>query len=315
MAERPDPWGADESIPEEDDDDSSDETEAAPRQPPAPQLPEDPFTTEPISFMQGGLLSILLRGGPVGKHFVPTGVAGGFLFRFDQLVRAIAARRAAKVVGRRGQLPLVPQAGLFGLSAVSWDASVVFQLSLAGDEQSTLTDAGDVTTITDDVLRDLEVLVTSAAAGDPESLWELTRLLGGRVGKNYERLLDVLIQQEVESVWRFRTEPRAIDLSATRASRAKTYLEYPELPVTTDEVMRGFLDRVAAREHGFMLDPEAEKEDNVTGTYAAHLQEDLRNAWGHEVEVRLRITHHFLRRQAEAQSVDYELIEVVEIFE
>ena len=76
--------------------------------------------------------------------------------------------------------------------------------------------------------------------------------------------------------------------------------------------MRGFLDKVAAREHGFLLDPAVDQEETVTGTYAAHLQEDLRNAWGREVDVRLRITHHFLRRQSEAQSVEYELIEVLE---
>ena len=186
--------------------------------------------------MHGDLLSVLLRGGPVGSHFVPTGVAGGFLFRFDQLVRAIGARRAARTLGKRGSLPVVPQAGLFALHAIAWDASVTFHLSLGADEQSRLTlSSGEATSITEEVLKDLEVLVTSAAAGNPETMWSVTRELGGRVGGNYERLLEVFIQQEVQSIWRFRDEPRSVDLSPIRAVRAKAYLEYPELPVTKEE--------------------------------------------------------------------------------
>ena len=89
MTEGPDPWGDDEPASEDDDQgEPTPEDHSATK----PAEPEDPFTTETIAFMHGDLLSVLSRGGPVGSHFVPTGVAGGFLFRFDQLVRAIGAR-------------------------------------------------------------------------------------------------------------------------------------------------------------------------------------------------------------------------------
>src|SRR5690348_8623112 len=66
--------------------------EPPPTSPQRPSLPESPFTTETIQFMQADeRLGVVLRGGPIGAASVPTAVAGPFLYRLHQLVHAVAA--------------------------------------------------------------------------------------------------------------------------------------------------------------------------------------------------------------------------------
>jgi hypothetical protein len=308
MAERPDPSGADEppNLP-------------LPTDPPSPEqppLPEDPFTKEQIEFMRSDeLLAVVLRGGPVGSDSVPTSVAGGFLYRFDEVTAAIAATLKGRRLGRRGPLPVVPDAGLFALVGVQWGHSVVFHLALGGDEQTQLASSGDVSSITGEVLSMIEALVLGAAAGNETDLWDRARELGGRAGKNYESLLEVLIKQNVDSVWRFPDQDRAISLTSTRAKRAKGILEHPDLPVPYDQEIRGFLYEINSRAHEFVLDPEGDEEKKIAGTYPEHLRERLREAWDHEVVVKLRTTHHFLKRQQDPADVVYELVDLIEIIE
>lgn len=283
---------------------------------PQPQLPESPFSTETIEFMTSDeRLAVILRGGAIGASSVPTAVAGPFLFRLHELLHAVAAVLAGRRPGSRGSLPPLRDVGLLALVGVQWGHSVTFHLEIGAGEQTHIAPAGTISSLSEEALALLSELVRYGASGDADALWNRTKDLGPRVGGNYERLIEVFVQQEIDTVWRFATDDRAVDLSSTRAHRAKELLDYEQLPVVFEQEVRGYLYRVDSREHAFLLDPEGEHEEKVTGTYPEHLREDLRDAWSREVVVKLRTTHRFLARQTEPSEVLYELIEVLEVLE
>jgi hypothetical protein len=315
MAERPEGPGAGDEDQERDDDEEQ-ETPAEP--------PESPFTTETIKFMVGDeLLAIALDNGPVGERSVPVGVAGPFLYRFHEWAHSIAASIAleGRRLGSRGPLPPVPSVGLFGLLGVAYTNSVTFHLGLGASEQTAIADDGQITSLTQIVLERMRALIEAAAAGDPDGLWKEARSLEARVGDNYERLLDVLVTSGIDSRWQFPERPGAASITSTRAAYAKELLEYEAIPVIDEEIRRGYLYQVNAREHKFNLEPEdmAEGEEKearvITGTYQSDLRDELKEAWDERVEVRLRTRKKYLRRQIEPDEIEYELLEIIEILE
>lgn len=279
------------------------------------EVPEDPFSKEQVEFMVGDqAVAVRLRGGPVGEREVPTGVAGPFMYRLHLLVQALASTVAGRQPGRRGKLPEVPGAGLLTFVGLEWGHSATFHLGVGGGEEYRIAPDSTEFSLTTAALAILTELLERSARGSADELYEATRELNQRVLVSYAKLIDVVVQNDVETLWHLAGEDRAIELTVTRARRTKAQLELPLQERFAELEVSGVLYRADARDEQFRLDLDGLDED-IYVEYAEYLHDEIRRAWDRHVVVKVRAVSRYLARQIEPENVSYELIEIVAIDE
>lgn len=318
MSDRPDRPGDEDAGDELDEADGSDVPAASDSGSSSRPVPENPFSTETVRYaVADEMLGVRLRGSPISKTRVPTGVVGPFLYRFHFLVHSIAVRLAGGDSGRRGPLTDVPGAGLLAVTEMAFGRSVTFHMALAEPEQTSLTESGDVASITADAVNVLSELVVHSASGNFESLYENTRPYGRRVGVELGHLLGVLVNRDVAALWQFPQHAMAIELTPPRARYARELLVVEDVPTRRQEKFQGLLYEVNSKERGFRLETRGTGTEvvEINGTYPEDLRGRLKDAWDQEVVIGVLAIEHRLLRQIEPERIDYELVEVVEILD
>lgn len=276
--------------------------------------PESPYPTEELDYMVADeVLTVRLRGISIGASTIALKIAGPFMFRLQQIVHATATAMSGRPGGARGQLPDVEEAGLLAFAGLTSGNSVDFHFTIAEGEVFRLDEDASITE------RALEVVtgfVESIAAQDEEALYETTRILGKRVGANLVLLAKVLDSNNLESVWRTRFTDRPVKLVPAAVERSVFLLEREDLPNVRDAVIRGWLYETNAKERKFQfapLDPLfGEEIEKLDGTYPPEARSMLRDAWDHEVTLKVLVREKRLVRQEEPTEVTLEFLDLID---
>jgi hypothetical protein len=285
-----------------------------------PSPPPDegsPFDTETIKYMAGDeLLAVRLRDGArVARDRVALEVAGAFLGRLDAAVYAMAGSILGRNSGSRGPLKRIEIGGL-ALAGVSTGGSADFHFKLQVHEQSQIGPEGEVIIATTAALDGLSSMLESLIDRDDERLLSLTRDFGSRAAANFGRLLDVLSANEIETVWRFGRDSRALVTDTAALLHGKVVLERTAQQDIDMLTVRGLLYEADSRRHIFEIAVEdGAEEDKIRGTFSPEQREEIRYAWDRRVEAEIRVTRIFLERQLDAFETKYELMRVLRVLD
>jgi hypothetical protein len=140
---------------------------------------------------------------------------------------------------------------------------------------------------------------------DDAELLRFAQAVGERTMVHYMRLLDVLVEEDLNVG--VRTPTSRAYISAHRAAAVRVLLDQP-LSVTVERlIVLGTLYEADAAKNGFRVDPKPEGERNILGNFREDLREQVRQAWGREVRAEILVTRSVLAWALDPKAT-YELV-------
>lgn len=258
---------------------------------PDPDEIEDPFEREQIRYLkkvnERPILGVVLEGDKVGKHSVDVFTFGEFLAQLDRVVRGLTAGLEGIALEVKGRIPRPPDAAPWRMLALGFGRSVIVEFGLGSPEKMRIDNAGYATSPTLSAVSALGELI----ALDREQAVERVRAFEDRIGIDYSRLVGLLADNALESTWRYPGAKGPVDVPWERADRVRNALRAEAEPVTSVEVVTGFLFRLDAKTNDFKLQPDDEG-PAITGHYDDPLVPELRDSWSHRVVAEVIRTEH-----------------------
>lgn len=245
------------------------------------------YDTEPISFMVDSpdeVLAVKIVGAAAPGSRLSSHLAAKFLGSLNEF---------AKLLGG----PLAIRQLRFGSAILDFVPDVSDQAFLS-----------DEFTPPPQIVADALVELASASGSDEELLGH-ARELGHRAARAYVHLLEVLIEERVDTEWLSRSGKHA-HLTRENATASHSALQREKETSVEERLVTGRLYLANANAKTFRLEPDGETR-KIFGKYPASLEPRVAEMWSKRVRAKLRVTRHVLERSGE-ERLKFQLVDIGE---